>query len=361
MTLAPIVRSSRVARMGRDATCGAITLRDCLAHCAADIATLCGAPGIESFEGALFLDTETTGLGGGAGTFVFLLGVASFVGDELEVRQYVLEDPAREDALLDALDAEVAAARLVITFHGRGFDLPRLEERCLLARRPFPLGTLPHLDLLAGARRVFRLRAGRVGLQHLERTILGATRTEDLPGAECPAAWYAYLRGDVGPMERVITHNRLDLVSLPALAVALAEAASGHGPAHDLHSAGLAFARAKLEDRALPLQLAAAATAPDGGLAGRAHAEASRLLRRRGDQGLAADEAAAAAASDSSLPAPWIALATHAEHTQRDYPRALEFAAAAERAIFLRSRSRTLRESAARRIERLRRKIAQAP
>src|SRR6185295_7043104 len=138
-----------------------------------------------------------------------LLGVGSFVEGAFEVRQYVLPDPDREAAFLDALDAEIRAARLLVTFHGRGFDLQRLEERCLLARRPFLAADLPHVDLLVGARRVFRLRAGRVNLQHLERTILGVTRLDDLPGAECPAAWYALLKGDARPMEAVLEHNLL--------------------------------------------------------------------------------------------------------------------------------------------------------
>lgn len=327
----------------------------------ADVALLCGTPDLASLEGALFLDTETTGLGGGAGTFVFLLGVASFEGDELVVRQHVLEDPAREAEFLDALDGEIRAAKCVVTFHGRGFDLPRLEERCLLSRRPFLLADRPHLDLLAGARRVFRLRAGRVGLQHLERTVLGFTRDDDLPGAECPAAWYAYLDGDRGPMERVLEHNLLDLLALPALVAALSDAARGRSPAPDLHSAGLAFARAHRDERALPLQVSAAAAADDASLAGRAHAEASRLQRRAGDRSASVASAEAAVAADPSLVAPWLALAKDAEHVARDYGLALSCALSAERALFLRSRSVAQRDALARRIDRLRRKIAEAP
>jgi hypothetical protein len=324
-----------------------------------DVATLCGTPDLASLEGALFLDTETTGLAGGAGTFVFLLGVASFEDGDFVVRQHVLEDPAREAEFLDALDAEVAAAKCLVTFHGRSFDLPRLEERCLLSRRPFLAADLPHLDLLAGARRVFRLRAGRVGLQHLEQTVLGFARDGDLPGAECPAAWYAYLDGDRAPMERVLEHNLLDLLALPPLVAALADAAAGHAPAHDLHAAGLAFARARREERALPLQVSAAAAAGDAVLAGRALAEASRLHRRAGDAAASVAAAEAAVAADPSLPAPWLALAKHAEHAARDYGRALDCALFAERAFFLRSRSVSLRDALARRIGRLRRKIAE--
>jgi uncharacterized protein len=355
------IHPTRTTRTGADVRRGTISIDVCRRVSAADVATLCGAEGVASLDGALFLDTETTGLVGGAGTFVFLLGVGTFVGDAFEVRQHVLEDPARESEFLDALDAEVATAKCVVTFHGRGFDLPRLEERCLLARRPFRLAGLPHLDLLVGARRVFRLRMGRVGLQHLERGLLGVTRVDDLPGAECPAAWYAYLKGDRAPMEAVLEHNLLDLLSLPALVAALAEAAAGRAPPHDLHAAGLAFAGAGREDRALPLQVAAADAAEDGALAGRAHAEAARLLRRRGDTDAAVLRALSATQSDPSLPAPWLALAKHAEHVSRDCRLALDYAQRAERALFLRSRSETARRDLVRRIERLTRKIESGP
>jgi hypothetical protein len=200
---------------------------------------------------------------------------------------------------------------------------------------------------------------GRVGLQHLERDLLGVTRLHDLPGAECPEAWYAYLRGDTAPMEAALEHNLLDVLSLPPLIAALAAAAAGRAPAHDLHSAGLAFARSSLEERALPLQLAAAERAQDGELAGRAHAEASRLLRRRGETDRAVAESLAATESDPTLPGPWIALAKHAEHVGRDADLALRYALEAERTLFLHSRARSLREDVAARIVRLRRKVAE--
>jgi uncharacterized protein YprB with RNaseH-like and TPR domain len=337
---------------------GSYALADFLRAPPADIATLCGVEGVDSLDGALFLDTETTGLGGGAGTFVFLLGVGSFVGGEFEVRQYLLEDPDREAEFLDALEAETRAARLVISFHGRGFDLPRLEERCLLSQREFPLADLPHLDLLVAARRIFRLRTGRVGLQRLEQTVLGVTRTDDLPGAECPAAWYAYIRGDRGPIDAVLDHNRLDVLSLPPLVAALADAAAGRAPAHDTHSAGRVFSSAGDDARALGLQRIASKDALENDLAARAHAEAARLLVRTGDRMAAAEEALRACEADPTLPAPWLLLAKHAEHTLRDFGLALDYARRAERAFFLRSRSESTRREIARRLDRLNRKIA---
>lgn len=333
---------------------------------ARDLATLCDGDALPDLTGALFLDTETTGLGGGAGTHVFLLGLASFVrdadgADHFEVRQWVLPDPADEAALLDVLVEEAAAARLVVTFHGRGFDLPLLEERCMLGGVRFPLARHPHIDLLVGARRVLKLRARRASLQTLEREILGTARADDLPGAECPAAWFSFLRGDAAPMERVLEHNLLDLLSLPALAGALAAAARGDAPPPDVHQAGRVLAKAGAETRALGLQRLAAsgaAVAEDGVLAAKAYEEAARLLRRAGESVEAAAAAIAATLADPGLPGPWVFLAKHHEHRTGDLDLALECARRAERCLFLRSRSAVQKREAAARIARLADRIA---
>lgn len=336
---------------------------------ARDLAMLCDGDALPDLTGALFLDTETTGLGGGAGTHVFLLGLASFVReddgtDHFEVRQWVLPDPADEAALLDVLVSEAAAARLVVTFHGRGFDLPLLEERCMLGGVRFPLARHPHIDLLVGARRVLKLRARRASLQTLEREILMTTRADDLPGAECPAAWFSFLRGDAAPMERVLEHNLLDLLSLPALAGALAAAARGDAPPPDVHQAGRVLAKAGAESRALGLQRLAASgaeVAEDGVLAAKAYEEAARLLRRAGESVEAAAAAIAATLADPGLPGPWVFLAKHHEHRTGDLDLALECARRAERCLFLRSRSAAQKRDAAARIARLAERIARRP
>ncbi len=324
----------------------------------ADVSMVCGAGGLESLDGVLFLDTETTGLNGGAGTFVFLVGFASFRDGVLEVRQWLLPDPAEEEALLDALTEEAENATGLVSFHGRGFDVPRIEERFLLAGRTNPFEGLPHLDLLIGARRIYRGRLGRVGLQHLERIVLGVTRLDDLPGAECPAAWYSYVKGDTRAMWRVLEHNLLDLLSLPPLLAALAEPPAGEGPAPDLHAAGKVLARAGLEVRALGLQRGAASTAIDGRLAALAHGEASRLLRRQRRRAEAAAEALAATMADPTVPGPWLALAKDAEHRRKDFELALECSHRLERILFLRSRSVSAKRDLVKRIARLERKLA---
>ncbi len=348
----------RRERFAVDVQRGHFQLADALNAPLADVAMLCAGGEFASLDDVLFLDTETTGLAGGAGTFVFLVGLASFKGGEFEVRQWLLPDPAEEEGLLDALDEEASAARGIVSFHGRGFDLPRIEERYLLAGRRSPFCQLPHLDLLVGARRVFRMRAGRVNLQHLERLILGTARLDDLPGAECPQAWYDYLKGTKSPMWRVLEHNLLDLLSLPTLLAALARPAVGVGPSPDVHAAGKVLARAGLEERALDLQLGAASRAVDGHVAARAHDEASRLLRRQRRAAEAAAESLAATMADPALPGPWLALAKYHEHKTKELALALVCCQRLESILFLRSRSESRRRDLKKRVARLERKQA---
>lgn len=313
----------RIEQFPRALRRGRFALVDALTAGLDDVTTLCAAPEVTDLDGALFLDTETTGLRGGAGTFVFLLGTASFEPGGFEVRQWVLPDPSHEPAWLDAVEEEAGRAKVLVSYHGRGFDVPRLEERFLLHGRKSPFEGLPHLDLLTGARRVFKLRTRRVALSRLEERVLGAPRVDDLPGAECPAAWYAYLRQEVEPMARVLEHNLLDLLSLPAVLAALAEAAAGEAPAPDLFSAGRVFAKSGRDVRALGLHRRAADSARDDALRAAAHEHAARLLRRCGDWDAEGAALLAATRADPLRATAWLALAKHAEHRAKDFDVAL--------------------------------------
>jgi uncharacterized protein YprB with RNaseH-like and TPR domain len=177
---------------------------------------------------AAFLDTETTGLGMHAGTLVFLTGVGLFErradgGYTFRVRQFFLREPGEEPAMLAAL-AEFVDGRPLVTFNGRAFDLPLLENRYILARRTSPLAGAPHLDLLHPARRLWRERVGSCALGALEQSILGVTRTAlEVPGWMIPEIYANYLRtGDARELPGVLYHNRIDVLSMVGVAVALA-------------------------------------------------------------------------------------------------------------------------------------------
>jgi uncharacterized protein YprB with RNaseH-like and TPR domain len=168
-------------------------------------------------EGLLFLDTETTGLAGGTGTYAFLVGVAAVEGARVVVSQFFMRDFDDEPALLAALEPLLARASAVVTFNGAGFDLPLLETRFVLARRRWP-AALPHLDLLRPARRVWTGWLSDCRLATLERTVLGHAREDDVPGAFIPLIYFDYLRSRrAAPLRRVFEHNRADVLALVAL------------------------------------------------------------------------------------------------------------------------------------------------
>jgi len=168
---------------------------------------------------AAFLDTETTGLAGGTGTYAFLVGIGFFRGDELVIRQYFLRDYPEEEAMLTAVAADLAPVACLVTFNGKTYDWPLLETRYRMNRLRPPLGGAPHLDLLHPARRIWRQRLASCSLQDLERQILGETRVGDVAGSQIPALYFDYLRsGDAAPLAPVLLHNRLDILSLVSLA-----------------------------------------------------------------------------------------------------------------------------------------------
>ena len=172
---------------------------------------------------ALFLDTETTGLSGGTGTMAFLVGLGFFEEDRFVVLQAFLRDPGDEPAMIGFLAEFLPRFRWLVTFNGRGFDVPILQNRFVLARRPFPLDGVPHLDLLPPSRRLWWERLVSCSLTALERDVLGVVRDQaDIPSGVIPLVYRDYLRtGDAREIPRILYHNRMDILSMPVLAAYL--------------------------------------------------------------------------------------------------------------------------------------------
>jgi len=214
------------ARLGPSARVGRVAPVDAVvAHpdVAAPLAGLATPARRDLLHGLRLLDVETTGLAGGTGTLAFLVGVGRFELDgSLEVEQLVLSAPSEERRLLGRLAALLDGGTMLVTYNGRSFDAPLLRTRSILARRaPGALATLPHLDLLPVARRLWRARAGDCRLITLEDRVLGRRRDEDLPGAFAPAAYASFLRtGDAGLLARIIQHNADDIFGMAALLAA---------------------------------------------------------------------------------------------------------------------------------------------
>jgi uncharacterized protein YprB with RNaseH-like and TPR domain len=298
-------------------------------------------------SGVVYLDTETTGLAGGTGTYAFLVGVARLAGDAFVVRQIFMRELAEEPALLHLLAEELAGCEVLVTYNGKTFDWPLLETRYTLARRggpPRPRDPAAHADLLFAARRLWRERLASCALGEVERALLGVRRGEDTPGWLIPQLYFGYLRSrDARPLAGVFRHNALDLLSLAGLlghVAALCASApratedgvrtpAGAPPAADEL---LALGRCHEEEgdaaRALACYEAALAATGAAGRAGRAAAYEARLRAaavlkrlRRPDEAVAHWEALIAAGATSGGTAdvrPYEELAKYYEHVARD-------------------------------------------
>ncbi|HET9953989.1 MAG TPA: ribonuclease H-like domain-containing protein [Polyangiaceae bacterium] len=185
------------------------------------------------FDRALYVDTETTGLGG-SGVLAFLVGLCWFDTDRRAwVEQLLLRTPGDEPALLERLHECFESCELIVSFNGKSFDLPLLQTRCVMNRMP-PLPVRPHLDLLHIARRLHRKRLGVCRLTNLEEAVLGFGRGPDVASADIASRYGHFLRtADEAALEGVVLHNAWDVVSMAAL-VGLYGEPLGLLPAADL-------------------------------------------------------------------------------------------------------------------------------
>jgi uncharacterized protein len=298
------------------------------------VAVLTAEPGLAGFDlrRAVFLDTETTGLAGGAGTAAFLIGVGWVDGDRFVVRQYFMRDYHEEAALLRGLAEELARFDRLVTFNGKMFDVPLLDSRYRLNRGRFPLSEAPHLDLLHPARRLWKARLESCRLQSLEVGLMGLRRHGDIPGEEIPQVYFDWVRRrDARMLARVFEHNRQDIVSLAALAVLACrwvEEGRAEDP-RDVFSLARVLERARLYDRS-EAEYRRALDKGAGALRGPVLLRLAWRAKRAGEH----DRAAAlwAEAGEAGEVEGWRELAMHHEHRARDFVQAL---AAVERGILL--------------------------
>jgi uncharacterized protein YprB with RNaseH-like and TPR domain len=330
----------------------------------------------------LCFDLETTGLSGGAGTYAFLVGFGWFDDDGFRTRQFFLRGFGEERALLHAVENEIASIQVagrpvLLTYNGRTFDVPLIDTRYQMHRLRSPFGGLPHVDMLFPVRRLWKRRApangrwpmadgrgtrdaafsrqfsaisqldgapGSCALTAIERDILGLHRQDDVPGWEIPARYFGYARtGDARGLAAVFEHNRLDLVSLAAVAAVILEMV-GEGSAarrerHDSFALGrLLESLGRLEDA----ERCFAAAAADDGMLEReldlmVRADALRWLalhrrrtRRFEDAAAAWQQLAVIPGIDAELRREALeALAVHHEHRAKNLEQAREYALSA--------------------------------
>ena len=275
------------------------------------LALLALDPGLSgcSLARALFLDTETTGLGG-AGAIAFLLGLAWFDDQRrLNVEQLLLRSPADEPALLSALEQRLTRTDLLVSYNGKSFDWPLLKTRFVMNRRKIP-ADLPHLDLLHVGRRLHRARLGACRLVTLESEVLGFERGADVAGGDVPARYAHFLRtGDEEALRQVVEHNAWDVVSMAALVGLYGE------PFDLMHGDDLVgFAHTKKRAGAQQVAERAADPARERG--------ATRARKARGDRARALQDFESLA-RDLDDPALRLELAKLYEHFVKDPSRAL--------------------------------------
>jgi uncharacterized protein YprB with RNaseH-like and TPR domain len=300
-------------------------------------------------ESIVFLDTETTGLAGGTGTYVFMVGLAYFRGERLLVRQYFMRDHAEEPAMLAALGAVLGRHEAVVTFNGKSFDVPLLLTR-YSANRQRP--TVPHgihLDLLHPSRRFWREQLESCTLGMLERAVLGHSRAADIPSWMIPELYFRYVRGgDPRAMATVFEHNLHDVLSLVALACRLgrlldhagtpspsasaspdaaqrgAEVSSAGPSVWELFAAARIYEDLGLLDEAYARYERALAIKRDVAVRARVAARLAALCKRAGRHERAIQLWRRLAALGLSGSEPFVELAKHYEHREHDYGAAIK-------------------------------------
>jgi uncharacterized protein YprB with RNaseH-like and TPR domain len=185
------------------------------------IGRICGQPGIQlNTADFLFLDTETTGLSGGAGTVAFLIGTGCFEDNAFVLRQYFMRDYDEEAASLRALNQLLSKHKGLVTFNGKAFDWNILQGRYIFNRIKPGMSDPTHMDLLYPSRRIWRLKLESCRLVSLEENILGEYRVDDIPGALIPSVYFKYLEDrNAEDIKRIIRHNELDILSMVSLLI----------------------------------------------------------------------------------------------------------------------------------------------
>jgi uncharacterized protein YprB with RNaseH-like and TPR domain len=150
-------------------------------------------------ENACFFDIETTGLDS---TRNKVTTVSARIDGE--TRTLVQGRDLTAESLRDLFgDAE-----LLVTFNGKRFDVPFLEENFAVS-----LSEYPHLDLMYPCRRLDLTG----GLKAIEGEIGIGRDRPDISGREAVQLWHDYERGDDAALETLVEYNREDVDNLQPL------------------------------------------------------------------------------------------------------------------------------------------------
>src|SRR5258706_430154 len=286
----------------------------------------------------LFLDTETTGLAGGTGTYAFLIGLAWWDAGGLQIEQFLMRDFTEEYSILHELSERAAERPVLVTFNGKSFDWPLLENRFTMTRSIAAPKLAAHLDLLHSPRALWKLRLGSVRLVELERHVLdsprlGGRRDDDVASALIPQLYFDYLRGGPAePLAGVVRHNQMDLRGLAALFCKMNELLSAAPNATneieslDLFGLSRFLQRRGEDDRAHSACAKALAIGLPAEIRPKARRELAMMAKRRGQHADAAAIWLEIAADPHDGVHACEQLAIYYERQARDMVKAVQFA-----------------------------------
>ncbi len=279
----------------------------------------------------LYLDTETTGLGG-SGTVAFLVGTGFLTDNGFEVHQFLMRDYPEEPYLLKHVAAGLERFDVLCTFNGTTFDVPLLESRFLMNRMDRGCLEMPHIDLLHMCRRLWKLRLGRCNLGRLEEVILGSPRTDDLPGSEVPQRYFDYLKTKrIELLDDILKHNAQDIISLCVLLNHMADLYLHPEKirfSEDVYSMGRALERINRTENARHCYR----LARRGRMGDSAGTALAMSYRRSGEREQAVEIWQEMVSECRGGIVPYVELAKYEEHVRRDVPAALAWT---EKALIL--------------------------
>ncbi|TDF99578.1 ribonuclease H-like domain-containing protein [Paenibacillus piri] len=287
----------------------------------------------------LYLDTETTGLGVGAGNVPFMIGIGFYERGQLVVEQMFIRHPGEELAMLHYLQRKLEEHPVLVSYNGKSFDWPIIKNRYILNRMPSEPEIDGHLDFLYPSRSLWKHTLPSCRLGKVEEERLHVVREHDVPGSLAPALYFQYLaERDVSIVQGIFEHNELDILSLAGLSIHFAGTLNGQSrieemELEELYRLGLwldKLDRGELAARALELLEQRLAGGMESEAAAgymlplaqvykqqRRFADACRLwtlyTERKGERSVVSLE-------------PFIELSMHYEHREKQLGRALHYA-----------------------------------
>ncbi len=290
-------------------------------------------------EELLFLDTETTGLAGGAGTVAFMIGMAYFAGDEVVLEQYIMRDYDEEPDQLEAVKERIEERNNLVTFNGKCYDFPLLKDRFIMNRLEPPV-LENHFDLLHPARSLWR-HLPSCSLKALEWQVIDFERGPDIDGSQVPEQYFRYLKEkDFSLLRPIIEHNKDDIISMISLAKHIGEIVnlgdSIDWDGNKAYNLGYLFEKNDQLEKSIRLYERARELQESDRLLARVETNLTWQYKRADLYEKAVEIWQEMIKEKRGGLFPWVELAKYYEHQANDYSSALKLVEAAKKFLFSR-------------------------